>query len=175
MNTVSYKPTVVLVLGFLSSCSATPPPAITPAASAFEPGEYSPPPPPARPSEFDACTDDIENYKSFVDEMLSNPGDTPWETERTAANLWDAAGRYREVYWTNGETLSGLSALRLYDGYLRLVPPSDQLAPVALLHSIAIYCGLDCHGKAKSLVRELERSARARPADIAQALSYCKG
>jgi hypothetical protein len=127
------------------------------------------PPPPisvSPPRGANPCYDDLESLPA------PNAGDTPWETGRTAANTFDAAGQYREDFWVNGTSSSGIAALQLYHQYRLLSPPSDPLVPHAVLHSISIYCKMGCEQKAQSLAGELQGS---RGSDVAKALSYCKG
>ncbi len=132
-----------------------------------------PSPPPTEPCSvhFDPCVCKLSDFKiPLLDERLQYPGDV----DATAANLRRAANDYKNAYWATRQQETGIFALRFYAGYLQLVPPRNDFAPFALLHSISLYCGLGCQDKAEDLARELRSTYTIDSNQIQNAFSYCR-
>ncbi len=108
---------------------------------------------------------------------MRQPATTSWQREEKAANLSDVAVHYKNRYWERKQSDDddAIRALRFYDAYLGLIAPSDRLAGYALLHSVALYCGLGCKNQADRLATELRRGGfRYTSEDLDQAYLYCR-
>ncbi len=143
---------------------------------------YQPPPPPPPPprdpciAHFDVCRCDIAKFSiPNLEARLRQPTTTSWQREEKAANLSDVAVHYKNRYWERKQPDDAIRALRFYDAYLGLIAPSDRLGGYALLHSVALYCGLGCRNQADRLATELRRGGfDYRRDDLGQAYSYCR-
>jgi hypothetical protein len=123
---------------------------------------------------FDPCSCDIGRYRiDILEAQLSESNWSPARRDEVAANLSNVADFYKRDYWSYKRREDALRALRYYGAFLSIVPLSNENAPYAVLHSIAIYCHLGCQAKARDLVDELKSNYRYETSDLETALRYC--
>ncbi|HEX4954647.1 MAG TPA: hypothetical protein VF017_14745 [Thermoanaerobaculia bacterium] len=125
-------------------------------------------------ADFDPCECPIASYESeALRRRLAQPRETYTELLELATNLSEVAVAMRKEYFETRDREKAYLALRFYSAYLSLVPLSDEMAPYALLSSIAIYCDLDCNGAAMDLARELVRGYHFSATELERAFEYC--
>jgi hypothetical protein len=125
------------------------------------------------------CQMPIKSYRlpsleQVLADLVGRPS-TAVDRKRAAANISETATIYRNRYQETRRLDDALAALRLYDAYLDLVSPDDELAPYQLLHSAEVLCGMGCPQRARELAGEIRNFTQ--PVDsraVNQALANCR-